>query len=1268
MKIKLLIFLLLCICVRSISQEKANLKVLQDFARDHRIKEDAEYARAVQVAKLKGWSVYQVGKNGTVSALQRIDLSGNPVYYTTFNNTIAAATTRANQLWPGGSSGLNLSGSSDSVKSKMGNWDGGLILKNHVELVGRVFQKDSSGLTLDDHATHTTGTLIASGVNPVAKGMAFGLKQLIAYTFIKNEVSNMTNEAPNLLVSNHSYGITGGWLYDGTNWNWNGDSTLSKAESYYAGYYSSDAQMYDSIAYHAPNYLTVFAAGNSNGNDANGQGPAVGASYLYNGGSKTTRTAAMGNNLTYGSVSMGQTAKNIIAVGAVNGIPQGYSGPGDVQIASFSSWGPTDDGRIKPELVADGVNITSSISTATNAYASYSGTSMATPNTTGSLLLLQEYYKQKHPGSFMLASTLKALALHTADEAGATPGPDYVYGYGLLDVLKASSVITSSFNKKTDTIIEKTLTSGTPYTVSFVASGSGPLKATIVWTDPPAAPVTSVLLNNTTPRLINDLDLRISSGSNTYFPWILNPNSPTAAATKGDDKLNNIEQVQVDSVVPGRTYTITVSNKGTLARNGSQTFSLIVSSIGGTAYCTSASTNTTGSRIDSVSISTITNKNAAGHKSYSDFTGLTADIQPNQTIPIAIKVNSSDASSANRVVKVFMDYNNNASFTDAGELVATNAASIASISGTGGIFTANIAIPNGLTIGNYGIMRIVLQDSVSGTATVGPCSNYPNGETQDYRFRVVAPDNNVALASIVSPATGTCPNPAQFITVAIKNPGGVSQTGIPVTAIIKNGSSTTTLTGNYPGTIPEGSTINYTFQKPFIGVAGTTYTLTAYTGLTTDQDRSNDTLTQSITIAAKPSLPVGATAEICGSNTVYYNVVNGTLGATYLWYTSPTGPVVASGINGTISTVTSDSKYYVTTGYKGSVGPINKNVYSGGGYNNFSGNYVYITANVDLTIDYAKLYIGNPGQLTFAVADLSNVTSAGYSYLTLSSSTIDAYATTPTATPPSGSAANPDVAADSGAYYYLNLTVPAGSHAIIINPNTTVNTTIFRNLNTTALIYPQSVPNVFSITGNSVSDGNTGANYQNYYYFFYDMRISTSDCVSDMGTVLAITAPTPTIALTGSNTLVCSVKNAATYQWYLGSSTISGATTSTYTATKSGNYTISVTDSAGCNKTSAAYNFVVTAVQNVTASDIGLVVSPNPNNGNFHVGFSINSKANVDVELINDAGQICMSNSYSNFSGPFSEQFSKANLANGTYILKVQAGNKVYRSKIIIVK
>ncbi|MDE3143649.1 MAG: S8 family serine peptidase, partial [Bacteroidota bacterium] len=835
----LLLFLMLSTCFSAMSQVTTNVKVLQNFAHQRRIQENIEYAKAEAMAIKKGWPVYRVGKNGTVHALQYIDQLGNPIYYTTFNNTIAAATTRTNQLWPGGSSGLNLSGSSSAVTQKMGTWDGGLILKNHVELIGRISQLDSSDtrLSVNDHATHTTGTLIATGVNAVAKGMAFGLQKLIAYSFQYSEVSNISTQAPNLLVSNHSYGITGGWGYDGTNYYWNGDTTISTTKSYLCGWYGSSSQDYDSIAHNAPNYLMVFAAGNSNGNDANGQGPAVGQTYLLNDVTSLTRTAAIPNNPTYGSVSGGQTAKNILVVGAVYGLPNGYSSASDVKIASFSSWGPTNDGRIKPDIVADGVNVTSSSSSSTTAYEALSGTSMATPNATGSLLLLQEYYNQKHPGVFMRSATLKALAIHTADEAGTAPGPDYVYGYGLLNSLKASSVITSSFNNKTDSIIEQTLTSGTSYTFNAVASGNGPLKATIVWTDP-RGNIDNTYLSSS-PVLINDLDLRITSGSSTYYPWILNPAVPAAAATKGDDKINNIEQVIIDSVVPGKSYTITVSNKGSLA-GGSQAFSMILSGIGGASYCTSSSTNTTGSRIDSVAFSNIANKNAAGHSSYSNFTNLTANIQPNQTIPISINVNSSDGSSANRVVKVYMDFNNNGNFTDAGEFVASNVSNINSISGTGGPFTANIATPNGLTIGNYGIMRIVLQDSASGTATAGPCNNYPNGETQDYRFKVVSPNNDVSVVNIVSPNSGTCSNGSQYLVVAVKNNGSVDQTNVPLVATITNGASVTTLTATYP-LLTAGNTVNYTFQTTFTTTSNSSYAIKAYTNLSTDQNKSNDT-------------------------------------------------------------------------------------------------------------------------------------------------------------------------------------------------------------------------------------------------------------------------------------------------------------------------------------------------------------------------------------------------------------------------------------------
>ncbi len=258
-----------------------------------------------------------------------------------------------------------------------------------------------------------------------------------------------------------------------------GISTISKTEAYGFGYYDVNAQLYDSIAYNAPHYLISVAAGNARGYN----GPAVDSPYYYNGNKKLNRPATLKDNPTYTSVSNTADAKNILVVGAVSGIPAGYSSPNDVSIAYFSSWGPTNDGRIKPDIVADGVDVTSTWNTSNTAYSTQSGTSMATPNATGSLYLLQEYYEKLHPTVFMRSATLKGLAIHTADEAGTSPGPDYVYGWGLLNVLKGSSIITSSFNQQSDTIIESTLNSGSTYTYNITASGKGPLVATLVWTD-----------------------------------------------------------------------------------------------------------------------------------------------------------------------------------------------------------------------------------------------------------------------------------------------------------------------------------------------------------------------------------------------------------------------------------------------------------------------------------------------------------------------------------------------------------------------------------------------------------------------------------------------------------------------------------------------------------------------------------------------------------------------------------------------------------------
>jgi len=88
---------------------------------------------------------------------------------------------------------------------------------------------------------------------------------------------------------------------------------------------------------------------------------------------------------------------------------------------------------------------------------------MATPNTCGSLILLQQYYNSLY-GGYMKSATLKGLVIETADEAGSNPGPDYMYGWGLLDIAKAATVIRQKGGASI--ISEQTLNNGNTYTLN----------------------------------------------------------------------------------------------------------------------------------------------------------------------------------------------------------------------------------------------------------------------------------------------------------------------------------------------------------------------------------------------------------------------------------------------------------------------------------------------------------------------------------------------------------------------------------------------------------------------------------------------------------------------------------------------------------------------------------------------------------------------------------------------------------------------------------
>ncbi len=1216
----------------------ANKKALTDFSAKKASAYTTSHQKAVALADSHKWPVRKKTKNGGTFSLQGLNDLGFPVFLKTNDNgnVISAATTRTNTVYPGGALGLNLTGSSTFLNNKLAIWDGGAVYAQHQEFAGKTITLNTTETAID-HATHVAGTMIAKGVYPPVKGMAYSAATLQSYDF-DNDVTTMGTAAAGLLLSNHSYGDVAGWDLDetGTTWTWYG--LPGDTVDYTFGIYNTRTQAYDQIAYNAPYYLIVESAGNARGYP----GPAVGGTYYgYKSRTNTTlvlkthtATDGISDQQWYDGIASTGNAKNILTVAAVGPLPFGSASSKDIQIAYFSSWGPTDDGRVKPDISGMGVNVVSCGSLDPTNYLTLSGTSMSSPNVTGSLYLLQEYYAQKNSGKFMLAATLKGLACATADDAGNV-GPDYIYGWGLLDMQKAAQAITDNGTKSI--VKENTLSQGQTQTTQVTASGSGPLVATISWTDPAATPTADGTLNDRTIKLVNDLDIRVSDGTTTFMPWVLDPLHPATAATTGDNIRDNVEQVYVANVVPGRTYTITVSHKGTL-QSGSQAYSLIATGLGGTAYCTSGPTSSAASRINNVTISNINNTQNSGCTTYSDYTSQTAVLEQGKTYPLSITLGTCGGN-FNKAAKVFIDWKGDGSFTDAGDLVATTTI----INGTA-TYKTNITVPITVVPGNYSLMRVVCTET-SDTSTIKPCGTYAKGETQDYRVQFTQTATDAGITAITSPdSTGSCSGVTP-ITVTVKNFGAQAISNVPVIVTVKApGGSVTTINETYTGTLQPLEEESFTLNTTFTALASSTYVITAYTNLANDLITANNQATISITTNPAPVISALA-ANYCDETNQY--LLTGTGDGEVLWYptaTSTTPIALGSPVETTHAPI--NNTYYAgLNDFSASVGPATKNIFSAGGYNQY-GPSVLVHADAPVVIESARLYVGYSGQITFAVTNSDGET--------LSSTTINAVATR--TKPAAGAQA--DDPSDTGKVYNLNLLIPAaGDYTITTTYD--ANATLYRN-NGGVSGYPFTVGGgLFSITGNTAVNGTDTTYYRNFYYYFYNMKVKSAGCPS--AARQAVTLIRPTITL---NTGVLNSNFTTGNQWYENGKIVTGATSQTYTPATSGSFKLLVTLNTGCTDTSASFVYVVPP--KTGANDISLAIYPVPAHTILNVLFTAKASSNLTLSLINSVGETVFKSNQEITAGNFSTALNVANYPPGAYVLKLLLGTKVYANKIII--
>ena len=534
---------------KKIIQSESNKEVLITLTERLKRQRSENYSKALILADKNGWEKRYWDEEGNFFELKEVTEGGYPLYYTA-TNVGSAFTSRANKLMPNGGLGLNLTGKDLFV----GVWDQDNANINHLDFQGRAFVYDNNINPISYHSSHVTGTIISSGLNSTAlsgRGIAYE-----AFAYISNwtnDIVEMATLANNngLLLSNHSYGLA---------------ASDASFPEYIFGAYRPDSRNLDEVTFNAPYYQPVIAAGN----DRN-KAPAI----------NPTKDG-------YDLLTDFATAKNAIVVAAVSELnSSGYSGPGDVIMSSFSSWGPTDDNRIKPDISTKGVNVYSTTNASNNiSYGTLSGTSMAAPGVTGTLLLLQQHFLNT-TANFMRSATLRGLVSHTADEAGDADGPDAKFGWGLLNAEKAAILINNAYQSGKNAFIKEfdsrtttppALMEGAIYTQIVKANGNEPLIATLSWTDRAGTANTSTV-DLKTPTLINNLDLRVTKGLEIYYPWRLN-DTKTLAAIKGDNNVDNIEKIEVKQPTSDY-YTIVVSHKGNLV-SGSQDFSLIVSGIDNT--------------------------------------------------------------------------------------------------------------------------------------------------------------------------------------------------------------------------------------------------------------------------------------------------------------------------------------------------------------------------------------------------------------------------------------------------------------------------------------------------------------------------------------------------------------------------------------------------------------------------------------------------------------------------------------------------------------
>lgn len=719
------------------------------------------------------------------------------------------------------------------------------IIGPHVDYTGRL---NAQFITFNngDHGDHCAGTIFGGGNrDPLTRGMGWGA-QLYVY-----EAAPNYQGFDSMNIHYNSYGIV--------------ITSTSYSDGCNAGY-TTLAQQLDQQIYTMPNLIHVFSAGN--------QG---------------TADCGYGAGAGWGNITGGHKhSKNSIAVGNLDYIDQ---------LAGSSSRGPVHDGRMKPEVCAQGTNVNSTINPPAHGYGLKTGTSMSCPAVSGTFASLYHAYKTLNGNQNPPSGLIKAILMNTADDLGNS-GPDFRHGYGRINGLKAVQTLETNY------YVSGSVSQGNTNTHTItVPANVRQIKVMTYWHDYQAAVNASV-------ALVNNLNTTLTDPSSTVWnPWVLdytanatNLNNPAIRST---DIRNNHEQITLDNPAAG-TYTLRVN--GNTVPQGPQTYyvcwffetdaPVVTYPIGGEGFVPGETETLRWDAFGNTGTFLVEYTTDNGN-TWNTINAAVAAAQRyfNWVVPTALSGEC----------KVRVTRNSQSDVSDANFSIIDVPTNI----------QVSWACPDSVMLTwnavtgatSYDVFKLgtMYMDSVGTSSTTSfVITNTPSNQTHWFSVRARGPQSAVgrrawavektpgtfncpiavdaAVSGINSPSgtLPTCQNPgSSVVNINVYNPGQTSISNTPVHYKINNGP---TVSENYAPTLAPFATGTYSFTTlANLGTPGT-YTITAWCTYPSDGNINNDTAYTTVIVAngTTQNIPFSENFEtftLCGTasdcGTTICNMING---------------------------------------------------------------------------------------------------------------------------------------------------------------------------------------------------------------------------------------------------------------------------------------------------------------------------------------------------------------------------------------------------------